>query len=230
MNCQDFQDNLYDYLDETLNAARQAAAREHLRQCENCRHALAREKAVAQAIRHSLEQATAGLSLRPEVGRNVLQALETETALGQNPSALCGQEKSGIRSPKAPATSVALGSDAADVGEPRGRTVLRRPVSDFFQWLLATPLHLAGASAALLGLLLLVCVGPLRRQVQTHSDSQAVGRAGFQTCVIDVPMRSQIHIFRREGDAVVDGLVETEAVGYARFVTSPNLSEKPLRK
>ena len=104
----------------------------------------------------------------------------------------------------------------------------QRPVSDFFPWLFATPPRLAGAGVALLGLLLLVCVGPLRRQVQTHSDSQAVGRAGFQTCVIDVPMRSHIHVFRREGDTVVDALIATEAVGYARFVTHPDRSEKPL--
>ncbi len=78
MNCNNFQAVLHDYLDETLDAEDQAAAREHLQQCGDCRRAVMREETFANSIRHSLDRATAGLSLRPEMRRNVLKALESE--------------------------------------------------------------------------------------------------------------------------------------------------------
>ena len=80
MNCQDFNYNLHDYLDQTLAPEAQAAAREHLRQCDVCRMALSREANVARSVHRSLDHAAAGLSLRPETRRNVLRALEPKTA------------------------------------------------------------------------------------------------------------------------------------------------------
>ena len=80
MNCREFNDRLHEYLDEALDVRLQPAAREHLRQCADCRAILVREQAVAQSIRHSLEGAAAGLSLRPDIRRKVLQALESETS------------------------------------------------------------------------------------------------------------------------------------------------------
>lgn len=75
MNCQDCNDKWYEYLDETLDVDTQAAMREHLRQCEDCRRALRREEILAKSIRHSLDRAVAGLSLLPETRRTVLQSL-----------------------------------------------------------------------------------------------------------------------------------------------------------
>jgi len=81
MNCNNFKAVLHEYLDETLHAEVQAAAREHLQQCGDCRRAVMREETFANSIRHSLDRATAGLSLRPEMRRNVLQASESNSTL-----------------------------------------------------------------------------------------------------------------------------------------------------
>ena len=81
MNCNNFKAVLHEYLDETLHADVQAAAREHLQQCSDCRRAVMREETFANSIRHSLDRATAGLSLRPEMRRNILEALESNSAL-----------------------------------------------------------------------------------------------------------------------------------------------------
>jgi anti-sigma factor RsiW len=77
MNCADFNERLLEYVDESLPAEVQAAAREHLCQCADCRRALVREQALADSIRHSLDRATAGLSLRPNAQQRILRALES---------------------------------------------------------------------------------------------------------------------------------------------------------
>jgi predicted anti-sigma-YlaC factor YlaD len=81
MNCQEFQDRLYDYVDDTLGSDVQARVREHLRSCGDCRRALLCERAVAQSISHSLNRATGNLSARPEMLRNVLEAWESRPIL-----------------------------------------------------------------------------------------------------------------------------------------------------
>ena len=70
MNCKTFNDLLHEYLDETLDADVQAAAREHLEHCGDCRRALMREESFAKSLRHALDRATADLSVRPETRRN----------------------------------------------------------------------------------------------------------------------------------------------------------------
>jgi len=76
MNCQDFNDSLYDYLDETLGADAQSAARAHLRRCGDCRRVLLEEETVAKSIRQSLDRATADISLGPEFRRDILTSLD----------------------------------------------------------------------------------------------------------------------------------------------------------
>jgi anti-sigma factor RsiW len=80
MNCETFHDLLHEYLDETLEARVQAAAHEHLRQCEACRRACLREQALAKSMGQTFARATAGLSVRPGLRQNVLQAMESEAA------------------------------------------------------------------------------------------------------------------------------------------------------
>ena len=80
MNCQDFSDMLYEYLDDALSDDVRAAAREHLGRCGDCRRALLREKTVAKSIRNSFDRATWGLSIRPGMHRRVLAALESKPA------------------------------------------------------------------------------------------------------------------------------------------------------
>jgi predicted anti-sigma-YlaC factor YlaD len=74
MNCQEFNERLYEYLDEALPTNVQAAAREHLQLCEDCRRALEREKVMAQSIESSLNLATARLSVGPELRRRIIEA------------------------------------------------------------------------------------------------------------------------------------------------------------
>lgn len=64
MNCHEFNESLYDYLDGTLSPESQQAAREHLRSCASCQRALQREEASAQFLNQSLTRATAALSFR----------------------------------------------------------------------------------------------------------------------------------------------------------------------
>src|SRR5882757_2476132 len=74
MNCQEFNERLYEYLDEALPTDVEAAAREHLQLCEDCRRALGREKVMAQSIESSLNLATARLSVGPELLRRIVEA------------------------------------------------------------------------------------------------------------------------------------------------------------
>jgi anti-sigma factor RsiW len=84
MNCENFNDRLLEYLEGTLSAAEQAAAREHVQQCGACQQALARQEAFAKSIRHSFHLETQRLSLRPETRRNILNALKQP---GSSPTA-----------------------------------------------------------------------------------------------------------------------------------------------
>lgn len=74
MKCQEFNERLYDYLDEALPGDVQARAREHLSECRDCRRALQREQAVAHSIQQSLGHATARLFISPEGRRRILGA------------------------------------------------------------------------------------------------------------------------------------------------------------
>jgi anti-sigma factor RsiW len=174
MNCQDLQDRLHEYLDETLDADTQAAAREHLRQCGDCRRALLREETVAQSIRRSLDRATAGLSLRPEMQRNILKALK----------------------PK-PAASNAW--------------VLA------WQSFIAMPIRPIGAGAALLSVLLLALGIQFYRPATETPAPQAATQPGPDICVIDVPIQTETHMFRRQDHTVVDAIAPSVSMAHARF-------------
>ena len=64
MNCHDFINCLYEYLDETLTPDLQAAAAEHLRHCADCRRAVEREQALAASLHQAMGQAALPLSYR----------------------------------------------------------------------------------------------------------------------------------------------------------------------
>ena len=78
MNCQDFNDIADEYVDEALSAAVQAAARQHLDRCDECRRALQRHTMASNSIRQALERASAGVSVRPGMQRRILQAMASE--------------------------------------------------------------------------------------------------------------------------------------------------------
>lgn len=81
MNCENFNDQLPEYLDGTLADGEQAAAREHVEKCVGCQRALAWQEAFAKTLRLSMNRQTQGLSLRPEMRRNIKKATEARAPL-----------------------------------------------------------------------------------------------------------------------------------------------------
>jgi anti-sigma factor RsiW len=75
MNCESFQNVLHEYIDGALDAGGYAEAQLHLQRCSACRHAVACERALAHVMHQSLGDAAAGLSVDPEVRREILEAL-----------------------------------------------------------------------------------------------------------------------------------------------------------
>jgi anti-sigma factor RsiW len=171
MNCADFNDRLYEYLDGTLDSESQAAAREHLRQCGDCRRVLSQEQAAAQSIQRSLERATAGLSLRAATLRAARAARES----------------------------------------PVPAQLWLRP----WQWFMVSSFRPAGAALACLALLILGM--QVYRHAAERSAPQAAAQAAPGSCAIDVPFQATVHLFRTQGDAVVDAIAPSAAVGRARF-------------
>jgi hypothetical protein len=78
MNCHEFNERLYEYLDEALPTNVQLAAWEHVERCENCRRAVEREKVMAQSIERTLQVATARLLISPELRRRIVEAPEAK--------------------------------------------------------------------------------------------------------------------------------------------------------
>ena len=184
MNCEEFKGRLYEYLDETLAGDVQASVGEHLRQCGGCRRAVLREKAVAQSLRHSLDCATAGLSLRPETLRNVLEAWES-------------------------------------------KPIPTNGWMHAWQWFISSPIRPVGAGAALLGALLLFFGLQAHRQPAENSASPGIAQTGRDAYVVDVPIQTQTHLFRRQNGTVMDAITPSVAVGHARF-PDPDNSAKSL--
>jgi predicted anti-sigma-YlaC factor YlaD len=190
MNCDTFHDLLQEYLDETLDANVQAAAHQHLAQCDNCRGACLREQSLAKFMEQSLERATAGLSVRPGIQQNVLRTLEWEST-----------PFSGWRRAWQSLTSIAI-----------------RPM---------------GTVAALLVVLLFVVGIHLYRQAVKDTTFRATAQNGQHNYVIDIPMRTQTHVFRRQDSTIEDSLASSLSVGHAnlfedRAQPSPPSSSNPL--
>src|SRR5215472_2013374 len=83
MNCQEFSENIFEYVDEALESAALAAARGHLRECANCRSALLREQARTHSIQQSLIKATTALKFSSKPKQNLLRPPEPETTLAE---------------------------------------------------------------------------------------------------------------------------------------------------
>ena len=74
MTCQEFNNQLPDYLDETLAPAVRADADQHLQACPACRLALRQEQALARSLQTALERETAHLTLTPDARAAVFRA------------------------------------------------------------------------------------------------------------------------------------------------------------
>ena len=74
MTCQEFTDQLPDYLDETLDDAVRADAHRHLETCRECQLALRRTHALGRSLQCALERETAHLALTPDTREIILRA------------------------------------------------------------------------------------------------------------------------------------------------------------
>ena len=182
MNCEIFNDRLPEYLEDSLSAAQQAAAREHLQNCGACRRALARQEALAKSIRLSFNLQTQRLSLRPETRRNILNAL---------------------KQPQFPPTAW-------------------ENIQAFFALLWRHPFW---AASLLLCLVLLISGSRFYLGSASRSSAQPDVNDDRITYVINVPIQSQMHVYRRQNNMVIDALVTEISVIDASF--SENMRSSP---
>lgn len=75
MNCEQFQENLYDYLDDSLSPPEKAAAQSHLAECPGCREAVEREKKLVLSLGRKFEQRVELVSLDAHTKRSIAKAL-----------------------------------------------------------------------------------------------------------------------------------------------------------
>ncbi|MGA2244203.1 MAG: zf-HC2 domain-containing protein [Verrucomicrobiota bacterium] len=80
MNCGDFQNRLYEYVEGTLLANEQATAEQHLAGCAACQRAARQEQAMALNLSARLHQRAEGLSLDPERRRTILAEARSPVA------------------------------------------------------------------------------------------------------------------------------------------------------
>jgi hypothetical protein len=186
MNCENFNERLPEYLEDTLSTAEQTAAREHVQKCDACRQALARQEALAEFIRLSFNRETQRLYLRPETKRNILNALKR---------------------PGFPPTAW-------------------ENIRAFFAVLWRHP---AWAGTVLICLVLLICGNRFHLDSARHSSAQATVKADRLTYVIDVPIQTEIHVYRRQKNMVVDAVVTEISVIDASYSknTSSSSSSQP---
>ncbi|GEM_PF-2147873 len=76
MNCREFQEQLFEYLDGTLYAEAQTAAAVHLAQCNSCRELLGAQQQFARIFSERLRQETESLKLSSRVRQNVVAEFE----------------------------------------------------------------------------------------------------------------------------------------------------------
>jgi anti-sigma factor RsiW len=74
MNCQRFQNQLYEYVEGTLSAGNLAIAEQHLTGCDACRHVVRNEQQLAHSLSGLLRQKTESLALAPDIQRRILAA------------------------------------------------------------------------------------------------------------------------------------------------------------
>jgi hypothetical protein len=190
MNCENFNDCLPEFLEDTMSTAEQAAAREHVQKCAACQQALAQQEALARSIRLLFARDTQRLSLRPETKRNILNAL---------------------KQPKIPPTAWE-----------RIQTLFA-----FFRR------HPAWAGTAVLCLALLISGRRIYLNSAKRSSTQATVKDNRITYDIDVPIQTEMHIYRRENNMVVDAVVTEMSVIDASFsepMRSSPLSQPNINK
>src|SRR5690242_19853906 len=83
MKCEHLQENLYDYLDDTLSPPEKAAAEEHLLACEFCRQIVQRELQLARTLSDRFSQAVESVSLDANAQRGLAIAVQRSLQTSQ---------------------------------------------------------------------------------------------------------------------------------------------------
>jgi anti-sigma factor RsiW len=95
MNCQDFQELLFDYVDGTVPASRRSEIDQHLAVCGECRESLEEHRRLAREFSGRLRQSAQSLSLTPETRRRMVAALLSPSAeASQQPNAASARSTS----------------------------------------------------------------------------------------------------------------------------------------
>ena len=76
MNCEQLQENLYDYLDDALSPVEKAAAEKHILNCSLCREAVQRELHFAKTISNHFSQAVESVALDENTRRRMARAVQ----------------------------------------------------------------------------------------------------------------------------------------------------------
>lgn len=80
MNCNRFQNEVFEYLDGALSPGARESAEQHLGQCEACRAVLQRQREVAQRLSKRFHKDTAAISLNAGAQRRILEAMADHSA------------------------------------------------------------------------------------------------------------------------------------------------------
>ena len=86
MNCEQLQENLFEYLDETLSPAEKAAAEKHLAGCGVCRDTVQRELLQAQTLSSRLSQAIESVALDSNAQRRIVNTVRSRSAKSRESS------------------------------------------------------------------------------------------------------------------------------------------------
>jgi len=78
MNCEQFQDQLFEYVEGSLAARQQGAADGHLTECVDCRLRLQQEQMVAQTLARGFRQSTERLALPPDFAGQLLRETRSQ--------------------------------------------------------------------------------------------------------------------------------------------------------
>jgi anti-sigma factor RsiW len=78
MNCERFQENLFEYLDDTLSPDEKAAVQSHIQICDVCRQAVENERLVAQTLSRWLNEAVETVMLDAHARQSIPNAIRKQ--------------------------------------------------------------------------------------------------------------------------------------------------------
>jgi len=78
MNCRNFQELIFEYLEGSLSPAVRESAAAHLSDCPVCRQAVRTQQQFARSVSSGLRQSTEALTLRQDAHRRLMDALRED--------------------------------------------------------------------------------------------------------------------------------------------------------